>query len=216
MSDKDDAAKVTVVMPLYGHVAPVVVVGLTALLRYSYERGLVSDTVFTEGALVDEARNQLVRRAFEGNPEVTHLMWIDADVVPPPDAVERLLAHDKQIVGGVYHQKGPPYAPLVFDLDPYRRITSSFSGEELKRVGGVGLGCALVRAEVYQRLSQHFQDVRWYELSFGTGEDVHFFERCRQVGIEVWVDPTVRCGHVGDRTVTAEDWERSREAPPRA
>jgi GT2 family glycosyltransferase len=216
MTEQSRTPSVTIVMPLYGHVAPVVVVGLTALLSHSFRHGIVSDALFSEGALVDDARNQLVRRAFESNPEVSHLMWVDSDVIPPPDTVERLLAHDKEVVGGIYHQKEPPFPPLVYDLDPYRPVESSFTGGELRRVGGVGLGCALVRADVYQRISQHFRDIRWYELSYGTGEDVHFFERCRQVGIEVFVDPTVRCSHVRDQPITADDWERARRAQPRA
>jgi hypothetical protein len=212
MTDESRPPRVTIVMPLYGHVAPVVLVAYTALLRRCQEHGLAPDALFSEGALVDEARNQLVRRAFETNPEVTHLFWLDSDVLPPPDALERLLAHDKQVVGGVYHLKEPPHPPLVYDLDPYRPLELPPEEGGLRRVGGVGLGCALVRAEVYQRISQHFRDIRWYELSYGTGEDVHFFERCRQVGVEVWVDPTVRCGHVRDHVVTSVDWEHARRA----
>jgi hypothetical protein len=215
MPDKNRSSNVTIVMPLYGHVSPIVVVGLSALLRHSYKKDLATDTLFSEGALVDEARNHLVRVAFETNPDVTHLMWIDSDVVPPPDTLERLLGHDKQIVGGIYHQKELPHHPLVYDLDPYRLVESSFSGGELRKVGGIGLGCALVRAETYKLMSQHFQDIRWHELSYGTGEDVHFFERCRKIGVEVWLDPTIRCGHVRDQMLTSDDWERARRAQKR-
>jgi hypothetical protein len=216
MTEPSRSSSVTIVMPLYGHVAPVVVVGLTALLQHSYRQSLVGDVLFSEGALVDEARNHLVRQAFENNPEVTHLMWLDSDILPPADAVERLLAHDRQVVGGIYHQKEHPHHPLVYDLDPYRLVESSFSGGDLRKVGGLGLGCALVRAEVYQRMSQHYRDIRWYELSHGVGEDVHFFERCRQIGVEIWLDPTVRCGHVRDQVLSGEDWERARKAGKQA
>jgi hypothetical protein len=208
----DQPHSVTLAMPMYGHVAPMVAVQMMGLVLEGGRKGYLAGAVFTQGALLDEARNRLVAQAFESNPAITHIMWVDSDMLLPADAIERLLSHDKPVVGGVYHQKEAPYRPVAYDLEPYRVLDVSFADGRMRQVGGTGLGCLLVRASVYMQMSQHYNDVRWYEPSYQVGEDVHFFTRCREIGVEVWLDGSLKCGHVRDSAVTNDDWERERRA----
>ncbi|MDR3507816.1 MAG: hypothetical protein P4L64_07965 [Caulobacteraceae bacterium] len=55
-------------------------------------------------ALITRSRNTLVS-AFLDLPEMTHLMFIDADIAFEPEAVGRLLAFDEDFVAGVYPLK---------------------------------------------------------------------------------------------------------------
>ena len=208
----DQRHSVTLAIHFYGHVAPIVVVQWTGLVLEGGRKGHLAGAVFTQSTRPDEAHNHLVREAFDKNPSITHIMWLGADVLVPADAVERLLAADKPVVGGLYHQTEAPFRPMAFDLEPYRPLDLSFADGKLRQVGGVGFGCLLVRAEVYMQMSQHYNDIRWHERTYETGEDVHFFDRCRELGIEVWLDASVRCGHVADQAVTNDDWERERRA----
>lgn len=55
-------------------------------------------------SLITRARNELTR-IFLDNPNLTHLMFIDADIGFEDDAIAHLLAADKDIVCGVYPKK---------------------------------------------------------------------------------------------------------------
>lgn len=65
-------------------------------------------------SLVTRARNTLVAK-FMSEPDLTHLLFIDADVTWKPDAIERLLKADKDIIGGVYPKKGYNWKSLRSD-----------------------------------------------------------------------------------------------------
>jgi len=48
---------------------------------------------------LDNARNHCVQKFLESNCD--YLLWIDDDIVPPPDGLSKLLKADKDMIGGV-------------------------------------------------------------------------------------------------------------------
>jgi hypothetical protein len=203
--------QVIIAMPQYGHVSPRAMASFVELITTSMGRGVVRATMFSQDCgLMDVVRNGLVVDCFQQHPSMTHIMWVDSDMVVPANAVTDLLARDKPVVGGLYYQKTEPFTPVVYEFDPFRRLDEPF--ENIRRVGGLGLGCTLVRSEIYKTMALHYGDAAWHQLSGNDGEDAFFFQRCKEMGIETWLDPAVRCGHVRDHVVTSEDWERARAA----
>jgi hypothetical protein len=212
-------ARVALAMPLFEPVAPVAVMSLATLVRRAAERGILGGLFFTSGLFYDVARNALVSDVLASPAGFTHVFWMDSDMVVPADAIERLLVADRPVVGGLYHTKRANLHPAVFELDPLRIYEGPFDGTF--RVDGYGLGCALVRREVYEEMAARFADERWHVLSHGAGEDMHFFRRCKVMGVEAWLDGSLRCGHVRDETVTTAHWlavrpGRGEAAPPPA
>jgi hypothetical protein len=207
------APRVALAVPLFEPVAPCAMTSLVALVRHATAAGLLQGLYFTDGLFYDVARNTLVADVLASPGGATHVLWLDSDMVVPIDALERLLAADQPIAGGLYHTKRGDLRPTVFALDPLRAFEGRLEGTT--RVGGFGLGCALVRTSVYEEMAAVFGDRRWHVLAHGAGEDVWFFQRCKKMGIEAWVDTTVRCGHVRDQAVTTADWLASRDAPTR-
>src|SRR5271156_3944650 len=67
-------------------------------------------------ALISRARSTLVA-AFLDNPEVTHLLFVDADISFEPQQVERLLRFDKEFTGALY-----PLKSMDWDLIPQRCV----------------------------------------------------------------------------------------------
>ena len=52
-------------------------------------------------SLVSRARNNLIAKAM-GDPTVTHMLFIDADITWSPIDIFKLVLSDKSIVGGIY------------------------------------------------------------------------------------------------------------------
>jgi hypothetical protein len=55
-------------------------------------------------SLITRARNNMVAK-FMSNPETTHLLFIDSDITWHPMDVVKLLAAEKDVVGGIYPKK---------------------------------------------------------------------------------------------------------------
>lgn len=200
--------KVVIALPAYGQIPATSAVTLCGVMADGVAKGLCHGLVYATNAMVDWARNHLVGLALEHHSEPTHIMWVDGDMVIPQDAIARLLEHDKDIVSGLYFQRTEPHLPVVYTLDPFE-ITTDLDFENLSQVEGLGMGCMLARTEVYREMEKHFSDQRWHMAEWPNGgEDVWFFRRCKEMGIESFLDPTVLCGHVREQVVTMEDWKR--------
>ncbi|MFN2592948.1 MAG: hypothetical protein ABR532_08980 [Candidatus Dormibacteria bacterium] len=198
--------RVVVATPLYGHPSPGFLISFSKMLLELGAQGLGAGWVFTTIPYIDLARIDLVRQALEHDP--THIFWVDHDVTVPADAVARLLAHDLPVVGGMYHAKDRPFGPVAFKLAPFEMMQDPPPTEALHLVGGLGMGATLVKAHVYRLMSMHYEDERWYEVRAAPakGEDIHFAQRLEEMAIPVFLDPSVRCGHIRDHEVTVEDW----------
>ena len=53
------------------------------------------------GTIIPAVRNGIVREVLE-NPNATHILWIDTDMVVPNDVISRFLAHDVHMVAANY------------------------------------------------------------------------------------------------------------------
>lgn len=147
-------------------------------------------------------RNNVIYKTLKYLPGVTHIFFIDKDVLPPVDAIERLLAHDKDvIVGATPIYRGEP-AWSVMKYDPNETVDNVFNAvrynelpDELFRAHHFGGTTCLFKRHVLETMGYP-----WYQDVFapGTlmlGQDLFFTAKAKQYGFELWCDPTVKCGH---------------------
>jgi hypothetical protein len=127
-----------------------------------------------------------------------YLLWIDSDQVFEPDALFRLMAHDKPIVGTNYATRHLG-TPTAFDLSG--KPIAHGSGLEL--VGAVGLGFCLMKTPILKRIPHP-----WFAVEvtpsgdLKCGEDVHFCNQARAAGIPIHVDHDLTIGHIAEREVS--------------
>jgi GT2 family glycosyltransferase len=133
----------------------------------------------------------------------THVFVLDDDILPPPDGLLRLLAHDVPIVSGLCVQRDPPHLPAAYrrGADLHVPLTRFCAG--LQSVDAVGAACLLVKTEVFQRL-----EPPWFEFAPGFSEDLFFCAQARRHGYEVLLDFAVQCGHLTTLPVTYQDFAR--------
>lgn len=151
-------------------------------------------------------RNVLMQNAI--NRGSTHLMFIDTDMTFPADGVQRLLAHDKDIIGGSYNLRRPGEpTSTVKQLD---RSATTLDMTRLQRVRAVGTGFMLIRLDAVKRIDAPSGGTDsagepmpplWFYFDHSgewVGEDVYFCDLARKSGIDVWCDPTIPLGHIGE------------------
>ena len=167
-------------------------------------------------SLVTRARNNLVAKMML-NPKATHLMFIDADVGFDPESVYKLIAHNKDVVGGIYPKK-------TFEPDyVFNPSEGAERDGDLLEVDDIGTGFLLIKREVIQKMFDSFPDLKYknsininneaepfmYAL-FDTlidkktdtylSEDYTFCRRWQQMGGDVYLDPRTALNHVGHYT----------------
>ncbi len=145
-----------------------------------------------------KGRNMIIEAAMENG--FTHVLLIDDDTTYEPDALKMLLRHDKDIVSGLYLSRAYPHQPFVFDIADEDGaafplyLTDNVSGPI--PIVAAGFGFVLIKTKVFEKLEKPY--VRLGELNNEEWcDDIGFFKRVREAGIESYCDTDVRIGHMG-------------------
>lgn len=163
-------------------------------------------------SLITTARSLVVHRFLQGNKK--RLFWIDSDIVWEPDDFLRMLglsAH-MDIVCGAYPLKlDTRKAFVIRNSDPTKATINPYG---CVKIEGLGLGFTVMTREAVEKVvatkprifnegsSETIADVFRIDTFEGRlrGEDMAFFDDLRDLGYELWLDPTVDLGHVGHKT----------------
>ena len=146
--------------------------------------------------------NLLIKIAQE--KECTHIFFVDDDVHVPADGLMKLLAHDVDIVSGLYLMRNYPHKPIIFaeanELGHCLHHWLSPNESGLVPVVASGLGCCLIKMSVFDKLEKPY--IRLGELDPENWcDDIGFFGRTRAAGIQAYADLSVTCGHVASFVV---------------
>lgn len=156
------------------------------------------------GMPYDMARNTACMRALEAG--ATHLFFLDSDVIPPKDAVYRLLAHNAPIVSGMYCRRSPPHGvPVMIRNGAW--VTEFPQGATIE-VDLVGAGCLLIRRDVLENMPPQRQGAHWFDWRVNMqnllppgdclSEDFTFCLHARRaMGLKILVDTSIVCKHIG-------------------
>jgi hypothetical protein len=189
---------------------------VTSLLRFillAQQVGLnwSLDTMVNE-SLVTRARNNLMAKMMT-NKAATHFMFIDADIRFEPDAILKMMACDKEVIGGLYPKKALP-VNYVINLLPQTKVQG-----DIFTVDTMGTGFLLFKRQVYEKLIQAHPECKYVD-DVGLGkqyepmmysifdvaidhrghylsEDWLFCRRWSALGGEIWAHGKVLLNHVG-------------------
>ncbi len=158
-------------------------------------------------ALIQRARNDLVKMALETNCD--DLIFVDSDMAWNPEWIFRLLSHSVDLVAGVCPKKSDTHIDFAVKLLPeglYAPVN------HLIQVESVGTG--------FMRISKNALQTVWdisepyvergeakrmmFDVQLVDGEIVSedniFCKKWRSTGGRVWVDPSMTCDHIGQKT----------------
>lgn len=164
---------------------------------------------FVRGYDCATARNAIAQKGMDIGAE--YIMMVDNDVVVPEDALRNLLEDSAEVCLGYYAHRNPinlyTGKTSVCRLGEFN-YSDQYSAEELKnardhgkykiRIHGGGMGCALIRTDVFRRLRYPWYDwVNYSDSKRGMlSEDLYFCEQCKNAKIPIYTDTRVGCGHM--------------------
>ena len=153
-----------------------------------------------EGCMVHWNRAEILQAAFE--KRCTHLWFVDTDMVFAPTALWQLLELDKDIAGARYNlRRLEQLHSTVKTIEPDGTIVDLWLDQmpqrPFNRVDGSPIilptGFMLIRLEALKNMPPPY-----FECSHPIGEDVYFGKKVIESGVDVWCDPTIEVGHIGE------------------
>ena len=193
--------KLMVAVPTTDYIHAEFVKSLVGLTKKLAEDGTDFDVQVFGGTLVYIARNRLARRAIDQG--FTHVLWLDSDMTFSENIVDDLLFCGKDMVCGAFVSRRPPYGPCVYtDIsDPANMKKVEDFGNAPFRVDGCGFATVLTSTEMLRKVWEAFGPC--FRPTEQYGEDLAFCDRAKQLGLEIWCEPTVRPGHIAHVPVYA-------------
>lgn len=173
---------------------------------YDYLNGLIKPdgtyVFMSHGQSPARNRNLMIKYALEQN--CTHVMFIDDDTAFPPDMLMKLLAHDVDIVTGLYLMRNFPHQPIIFDSSmedgrcAYHFLDNNEKG--LIEILNCGLGSCLIKTHVFKAIEEPW--IRLGELEKDHWcDDIGFFNRVRAKGFKIHCDLDCPVGHVASMII---------------
>ncbi len=133
------------------------------------------------------------------DPDVTHLYFVDSDVVPPEGTLEKLLKHDLPVVAGIYPMDahGPVWS---FKTNGWWRSRTEPLPDGLTKTTAIGGSTLLVKRAVIEKLERPCFKIVYRAIDedgrcYDEGEDEYFSRIAIEAGYDVVVDPTIICKH---------------------
>jgi len=197
--------KVAVCIPVKAGIHPYAMASLTAMLLTARGQGHMAALLTTDHCPVANARNDLIRKAMAMDPD--WILCADSDHTFPPDALLRLMAHDRDVVATFYPARKYPHTVIGLLVDrgaPPRGV---------QRAKQFGMGLVLLRPNVFKRVP-----FPWFYYQYGVehptpdnpegyvSEDITFCRNLMASGVEAWadLDLSYEIGHICETVVKIE------------
>jgi len=143
---------------------------------------------FDSSTILLNQREKLIEEAKLINSD--YVLWLDSDMVFPSTTAVRLLEHNKDIVGCNYLKRTNPLKPVAYkNIGNWDSFLPLKIEEELIEVEGVGMGCILMKTEIFKKIHKPYFEFTYNEKSGNwLGEDFNLLTKLREVGYKVYID----------------------------
>ena len=205
--------KILIAVPTFENIYPDTFKSIYELDGCGHE--LVFD--YVRGYDCATARNRIAQKSLDMDTD--YVLMVDNDVVLPKDALANLLDNAKDVCLGYYAHRDTdniyrgrtcvcklrmPDGQLYFNYP----LDSEYTASELtelrnngiykQQIHGGGMGCALIRTEVFREIEYPWYDwVNYRDSNRGMlSEDLFFCEQCKANQIRIYTDSRVACGHM--------------------
>ena len=206
--------RILLASPCYGKVDPEI---LDDWMRFAYHCGRrMPEYDFFIGIKSKSeqfrARNMIVEGAQQHNCD--RILMLDDDMIIDANGegskaytfLEKLLAHDKDICGILYYQRGGECQPVLMTKlgeSGFRFLRDDEIQHGLQEVDVAGGGCLLIKTRVFDRIK-----FPYFEPEHKFGTDIQLCSKAKEKGLEVFADTSIEFGHLRNEKVTVTSKNR--------
>lgn len=209
--------KVLIAIPTMHTLPYLTVMSLLKLVRHYGKRAEVE---FINASAVWESRNDFSLIARDKANRYDYLLFIDSDMTFPEDALDKLIAHKKDIATGVYFTKELRNQPVCYKkVTPFNKlrpsipasrepITKDMMAKEFE-VEGCGTGFLLINTDVLDKVTECCG--KPFDPEWNLSEDLAFCVRARMCGYKIFADGTIPLGHIGSVEFDYRRWQEEKK-----
>ena len=205
-------------LPCYGGVVSDKTTNALFKLGKQFVRNNIDHGILTlaNESLISRGRSRIAN-FFINNTDFEYLFFLDSDVGFEADDVLKLLSYNKEMVCGAYPMKTVPLKWNFTITEPKQREG------DLVAIDKIGIGFSLIHRDVFIRIAKQYPDLKYIPTNESTThnpteqeydnsyhyfhemrqgdiylpEDLSFFTRARNVGMQAWMDTSINLCHVG-------------------
>jgi hypothetical protein len=161
---------------------------LTQLYNLTRESGIDTYLFFDSSTILLNQRNNLIKKAKEVKSD--YVLWLDSDMMFPSTTALRLLEHNKDIVACNYMRRSKPLKTVAYtDLNNWDSWVPLEPQEDLIKVQGVGMGCMLMKLDMFNKLEKPYFEFHYKENTEDYfGEDFILLGKLRNLEYDVYID----------------------------
>lgn len=190
-----------------------------AMMAYSIgKQGHDISFISVQSCYVDRNRNTIFRHA--KSLGLDWLLYLDTDVEcqDAEDVLIKLLAHNEDVVTGVYYGGMFPYRPVIFNfVEDGKLYLYGDTPDEPFYVDATGGGFLLVSKKVLDAFDEKTinelgqpWDFMFEGNTLKYREDLAFCWRLKQLGFKVLADPTIKLNHIKKHPVSSGHFEAAK------
>lgn len=191
--------KLSIVVPTRDTVHSGFAFALSQLIKATENAGVETYLFFNSSTILLNQREQLVKSSIGVGSD--YILWLDSDMTFPSTTALRLLSHQIDIVGCNYKKRSIPQNPVaykkLYDWDSWLPLDID---EGLVEVEGVGMGCLLMKSNVFDKLDKPYFEFTYNQKDDNwMGEDFQLLTKLRNIGYKVMIDTSLthEIGHLG-------------------
>jgi hypothetical protein len=119
-----------------------------------------------------------------------YLLWLDSDITFPATTAMRLMAHDEPVVACNYIRRQLPAKGVAYEvIGDWNNPLPFDIYNHLVEVQGVGMGCMLIRTEIFSQIPKPWFEFGWSpDSNDHLGEDMILCQKMAAAGYPIKID----------------------------
>ena len=161
---------------------------LAQLMKTTQMNGIDTYLFYDSSTILLNQREKLIEKAKEVKSD--YVLWLDSDMMFPSTTALRLLEHNKDIIACNYMKRTKGDKTVAYtDVSDWDTWLPLDKIDGLVKVEGVGMGCMLMKTNVFSKLIKPYFEFTYKEDSQDWyGEDFNLLAKLRKLGYDVYID----------------------------
>ncbi len=203
---QQELIRIALCVPMASYISAIFVKTLLAFINVminSYGNKYKLFVIPNMSSPVDKSRNEMIRKAL--SLDVHLILFLDADNLCIPEFLDKMLKtmidYKADLVSALYFKKSKPYTPIVrkYKYGGYWEV-NDLELNKVIEVDGVGLGCCLIKTEVFKQLKYpwfKFSYENWGTREVMISEDLYLTRNMMRKGMKMVCNTGIVSSHIG-------------------
>lgn len=191
--------KLAVLVPCRDTLHSAHAMSLIELVKFNTMNGIDTQVFMDASTILLNQRERLAAEAIKLGSE--YMLWLDSDMVVPATTAVRLLAHNEDVVAANYVRRQLPVKGVAYQkIGDWQNPLSFDVKDELVPIEGIGMGCFLMKTEIFAKIPKPWFDFGWTaESNDWLGEDMLLCQKIMNAGYSIKVDTVLsrEISHLG-------------------